>query len=331
VVITIIGILIALLLPAVQAAREAARRATCTNQLKQIGIALHNYHAALSSFPFLRGGTASNNYRRSGWISLLPYMEQLPLYQQISTVQGTVPAGGPDPGNTGYVPWQTQVPGLLCPSDDGGRKKAPAGIGRSNYAFCVGDTVAGLGSGGNNSNTDPRGIFGYNSGTRIADIRDGTSNTVAVSERVVGQDAMRIRGGIATSVTGLGGASGNPSLCAAKAGSGGLYASGTSTAAWTGIRWCDGYPAYSGFTTVLPPNAPSCSNSGADSDYGIFSASSYHPGGAIALLADGAVRFISETVNTGDLNKPEVVAGASNYGTWGALGSKSGSEPPGEY
>ena len=335
VVIAIIGVLIALLLPAVQAAREAARRSQCSNSLKQIGLALHNYHSALQSFPFRQGGSVGagdydgTGQRLCGWILLLPYMEQTALYQQITspgTADGNaVPPWGPRPWKYGYAPWRVQVALLLCPSDDGGRRKdtgvSETGIGRSNYHFCTGDCVTNVNS------SNPRGIFGRQSGTRIADIRDGTSNTIAVGERVIRQEAQLLRGGTAQNVTG---ANTNPTVCAALRGESGLYSDTASLVTdsryGTGIRWNDGGMLFSGFTTVLPPNSPSCILTASHDTDGIYSASSWHPGGAMVLMADGAVRFISETINTGDLSAAEKSVGASPYGVWGAMGSKKGGE-----
>jgi len=374
VVITIIGILIALLLPAVQAAREAARRAQCVNNLKQAGLALHNYHTAFESFPFMRCGTGylgtdpqvpagftanSNMDMLSGWVPLLPYLEQNPLYLQIVNGGGT-PASlpwGPVPDPSAATVWdrfQTQVPPLLCPSDDGGRRKLPTDYGRNNYVFCIGDSISNndwlvgipvtQSSTGRNMRTQPRGIFGWHSGTRIADIRDGTSNTIAMSEACICLDPMRIKGSMITGQT----VDENyaPAACMAFAGTGGLLTNVSTGNALQirGLCYVNGMAAFVGFTTCLPPNAPSCTRltmpPNPQTYYahggtgGIYSASSYHPGGANCLMGDGSVRFISDNIDTGNLNLPEssnnpvpqMPNTPARWGTWGALGSRAGGE-----
>jgi prepilin-type processing-associated H-X9-DG protein len=101
--------------------------------------------------------------------------------------------------------------------------------------------------------------------------------------------------------------------------------------ALTGRRWCDGRPVFTAFTTVLPPNAPSCIPTLDWWEWGIFSPTSNHPGGVNCLMADDSVKFIINEVDTGDLSLPEVLAGPSPYGIWGAYGSKSGAELLHEY
>ena len=159
VVIAIIGVLVALLLPAVQQAREAARRVQCRNGLKQLGLALHNYHDAFNCFPYGRGGTGhpdgltsdplTNNYTRaSGFILLLPYLDQGPLWNTITSTQTygsiTFQPGGPRPiGATTtspafeYPPFMATIPALICPSSDAITTNKYGG--QTNFAFCWGD------------------------------------------------------------------------------------------------------------------------------------------------------------------------------------------------
>jgi prepilin-type N-terminal cleavage/methylation domain-containing protein/prepilin-type processing-associated H-X9-DG protein len=213
VVIAIIGILIALLLPAVQAAREAARRSQCTNQMKQIGIALHNYHSAHNCFPpgginygWGNGGTEPAdklvlNY--NGLVLLLPFLEQQPLYNKFNFKQcashyirnSTRPVAG-DAVTSGNADVVSQtIPTLLCPSDtyDTRLSGGTYGIkdGASQYGIKTNYDFSGY-HGDTNSFEDwrsgggagivKRRMFGENSDTKIQNVLDGTSNTVAVIE-----------------------------------------------------------------------------------------------------------------------------------------------------
>ena len=146
VVIAIIAVLIALLLPAVQQAREAARRTQCKNNLKQLGLALHNYHDTHGTLPIGSGITDPGGVggrRQSGFVGMLPFIEQAPLYQQISGTYtnsgGTT--WGPfqcEPWNTSYTPFTAKIPGFLCPSD--ADTTAGGAIGKTNYMFSRGDS-----------------------------------------------------------------------------------------------------------------------------------------------------------------------------------------------
>lgn len=335
VVIAIIGILIALLLPAVQAAREAARRSQCTNNLKQLGLALHNYHDVNKKFPTLHGGTVGtspwdngNNGQLCGMVALTPYLEQQPLYDQISgplTVGSiTFPPFGPAAWRTDYPPFRQQTPGLVCPSDTGFSTRNPASEqAYNNYMLSVGDHIS------NNAYDKPtRGPFAAQHYATFADISDGTSNTVGLAERSIYVKTGGIRGDIAMNVgTTL---HQNPTLCQATKGTDGMYRSGIPLhpEKVVGKRWADGRPAWNGVCTILPPNSPSCLNNDQSWQWGIFSASSYHPGGANCVMMDGSVQFISETIDTGNLALPQPGnrGGKSPYGVWGALGSVAGSE-----
>lgn len=273
VVIAIIAILIALLLPAVQQAREAARRSTCKNNLKQIGIALHNYHDTHSVLPpgvlmFDDGsGDPDPDLGNWGWNTfLLPYIDQAPLYNQLT------PNGANFPTSAAGSLIQTVVPILICPSDASGgintyvgftNNEDGVGLGKSNYPGVSGSKGVDDDEWYDRSDdADERGIFNYNSSTRMRDITDGTSNTMASGERM--WDGISIKDD-------------DP---------GGSLSKGS---VWAG-RPYDGEK----YATLLRTN---------DSDAFIpngtnqASASSRHVGGAHFLFCDGAVRFISENVN----------------------------------
>ncbi|MGE3779889.1 MAG: DUF1559 domain-containing protein [Pirellulaceae bacterium] len=354
VVIAIIGVLVSLLLPAVQSAREAARRMQCSNNLKQFGLALHNYHDTNKAFPPRRGGTAGGgnrarfdgNYdRKSAFIFLLPFLEQSALADQIkagnvvdsngNTIHPDGPAGWYN--NARWLPWRTQLSVVLCPSDK--PILNPAQQAKNSYAFCIGDSP-GATSGNDRWNiatSNNRGMFTGSQRVRtFAHITDGTSNTLATSERVWsgntgthnanGED---VRTSTVVNITNI---NITPNVCLAQAT--GKRFMGVRIKGRFGALWSDGQAERVGFTTVLPPNAPSCvidTNNNADSQGGVLNPSSYHPGGVMGLLADGSVRFISETINTGNLGARYVTAGPSPYGVWGALGSIEGGDAVGEF
>ncbi|RMG04992.1 MAG: DUF1559 domain-containing protein [Planctomycetota bacterium] len=349
VVIAIIGILIALLLPAVQAAREAARRSQCTNNLKQLGLALHNYHDTNGAFPCMSGGTHGpgsnpmhNSRRLSGFVSLLSFMEQRALYDKIasqwdSNGDGTPdwPAYGPRPWNSNYPGWRyevAQIESFLCPSD-GVSKRKIGPFGHRSYAMSVGDSIQ-----GNHGGKRTRGLFDRYRYRRFADVIDGTSNTAAFSERTTGDRGARlIRGNIAGNLGS--GIRDNPTLCMATLGPNSQYATGVdvltanvakNTTRASGLRYQDGQPLWSAFTTVLPPNAPSCTvDNYAGTKWGIWTPTSNHPGGVNVCMADGSVHFIKETIDTGNLAAAEGARQGrtdSPYGVWGALGTIQGGE-----
>jgi type II secretory pathway pseudopilin PulG len=335
VVIAIIGILIALPLPAVQAAREAARRMQCSNQLKQLGLALHNYHDTHKTFPPRKQGTGNpgNQGRVSAFIALLPYIEQSAMYNQIMAGDATHPPGGPNPW-TRWSAWNNAPATLKCPSDgySGGHEDQS-----TNYMFSMGDTVT-----NNRDANTVRGLFADVQGVKMAAITDGTSNTIAMSEHLRAEFAattganLRVKQGTVTSLSGL---AANPGTCLGTT-NGQFYNSSVTVKGKRGTRWMDGQAEWVGFTTVLPPNAPSCSapsNGSGDGINTILPPSSNHPGGVVALFADGSTHFISETINTSanyngtptSLASPTVTQGYSPYGVWGAMGSKDGGEPAG--
>jgi prepilin-type N-terminal cleavage/methylation domain-containing protein/prepilin-type processing-associated H-X9-DG protein len=213
VVIAIIGMLIALLLPAVQAAREAARRMQCSNKLRQLGIAVHNFASASSdreTFPGIATWHTSRGYGSSPVIWLLPYIEQEMIFEEISAAQlankgykTDTDSSNPNAINTShanasvFAPWRAQLEPLFCPSDSYVRIQHDTGdykMGQATYCFSTGDWPAqisnGTQDGGNNMpiNTngqgENRGPFVNKDDLPMGAIGDGTSNTVMMSERV---------------------------------------------------------------------------------------------------------------------------------------------------
>ena len=344
VVIAIIGILIALLLPAVQAAREAARRGQCANQLKQLSLAVHNYVDVFKVFPPKKAGPTSgtcadrNGNYGSGWMRLLPFYEQQALYDawssQLTVGATTFPPYGPCPWGAwddAYWPYHEQVSTLMCPSDADIATKGATASGRTSYMFCVGDSILYDGSRGHNQSSRTRGIFAnFAAKNTFASIRDGSSNTLMLSERVFSTNARMVRQGQAV-VTGIVAA---PATCltALDPNDSRRYDGALTVRGWTG-RWEHGSVSHVGFNTVMPPNGPSCVDPGRNdnSTHGIYAPTSEHPGGVVAGLGDGSVRFISETINSGDPVNPPVTSGASPYGVWGAIGTLDGGETVSEF
>ena len=336
VVIAIIGILIALLLPAVQAAREAARRMQCSNNMKQVLIGLHLYHDVHNTLPARQTGTgmSTNNDgdrdgdggqrgRLSVNMAIMPFMEGQNYVDK---------CGNNNPWNGSY---NFSPDSFNCPSD--GNKNSPSGTARgtNSIVYCAGDTP--VDSYEDGRRLMQRGIFGTATGVGLAAITDGTSNTLAISEalRPVTRDALgRVRGTGGFS-SGTSWSNINDTLLPIDclgyySKSQKKFTSGSSTGDTArGFRFGDGAAFFAAFCTVLPPNSPSCANGANHWERGIFAASSNHPGGVNAGLADGSSRFVSETVNTGNLGAAypsQNGAGIGPYGVWGAAGTKSAGE-----
>jgi prepilin-type N-terminal cleavage/methylation domain-containing protein len=400
VVIAIIGVLIALLLPAVQAAREAARRMQCINKLKQIGIAVHNYHDTYgSSFPvgaqtFNANGDAK---RISGFAAMLAFIEQPALYQSLTagrfyfTITKTVGSGALTDGGTvgtadgdgvdyagqkvagtnGYMDKSLDI--WLCPSDGGGKSKGSTEMSRNNYRLCFGDYpvhtanllanldattgMPSLGTAATNACNVNRGAFGVHIWHGMHSLTDGTSNTLFASERCIATNSKQVRQGYYSDgsavgdiasfknlVPATGTAIGLSTILADARGTGANLNADTAkvdaVVDYSGKRWLDGALVYSGFVAILPPNGPSPLSAAlaVGEDEGVaalVSASSFHPGGVNAVLADGAVKFYSETIDTTSLNgnssasydtNNAYTSGKSVHGIWGALGTRNGGE-----
>ena len=340
VVIAIIAILIGLLLPAVQKVRDAASRMSCQNNLKQLGLAHHNFHDVRGGFTFSRGqtnpspGTRNTNPRGNedtinGLVLILPYMEQGALFDQLSRSDfvdptGSVPImpfGLPRDFANRYAPWQATVKTFECPSSPRGSAYNNDNTnypGRRHYVLCFGDKIA-----NNHNNSSLRGIFGYQSRTKIPEIIDGTSNTILMSEQAGNQGLTDFHGLAANNIAGL---NTNPSVCLATV-TNGQYTVPVQSARPMTALWHSGLASHIGFNTVLPPNSPNCINENWGDGWGLMSATSYHSGGVNVVMGDGSVRFIQNNINAGSPTSPEVGGGASPYGVWGALGTMAGGEP----
>jgi len=332
----------------------------CSNNLKQFGLALHNHHDSKGNFPAAR--EAFNNLKGHGIdtltlppaefqgvvnaaVLLLPYMEQSALYESFDAWSKNVPSGTNPWDKTTYGTPAVSNPALTakiapfyCPSDNNvqGTTAEVNNITRISYMFSHGDGAwhngrCDVGESTGVSKVNKRGIFGNGLRQGIAACTDGTSNTIAISENC-SEDykSPLVLGGVA-GLAAIHSGVAKPDVCMNTARS----TTDTTrlingTDVWRTLIWTDGRVGSSGFTTILPPNAPCCNYSSHSNGWGMYSPSSHHTGGVNGVFVDGSVHFISETIDYGTLNSPEppsvAYPGKSPYGTWGALGSPNGGE-----
>jgi prepilin-type N-terminal cleavage/methylation domain-containing protein/prepilin-type processing-associated H-X9-DG protein len=348
VVIAIIAVLIALLLPAVQSAREAARRAQCVNNLKQIGLALHNYHQAMGSFPLgaseyfpSTNSTRNNNFQWDNWschVMMLPFLEQQSMYNACNFMVGNNEEQAPSvsgivTNNFAINSTVTlrRVQGFLCPSDpyagQGGLNLNNQNTSNDNsYVGSQGTTTM---TPQVNSATGSTGLFYYYVAYGIQHVTDGTSNTVAFSEALVGNPALygnyynTYRG---SSVMGVNAvlkanfydATGNNAAILTALAACNSYWKMGDTNVWRGIYWEVGANGMTWFNTIVPPNSTQypwgdCRDQwGGWPDESTFaSVNSNHPGGVNVLFTDGSVRFIKNGIS---------------MPIWWALGTKANGE-----
>jgi prepilin-type N-terminal cleavage/methylation domain-containing protein/prepilin-type processing-associated H-X9-DG protein len=316
VVIAIIAVLIALLLPAVQAAREAARRIQCVNNLKQLGLAVHNYESSNGVLPpqmVLTFNTAGAVAWKSTWGAssrIMPYLEQGAVYNTINYTNKVS-----DPSNATAVATQLKV--FLCPSETNSQAytstSTTTGVvstyGLSNYGWCEGTwyTFGGFGGGGPNPSA-----FGSNMSRPFAGFTDGLSNTLLNAEvkayTQAYHDCPTIPAPATTATpdvsTVLASIAASPTAgCKAATAPAGFPGGGHT-------HWSNGNSFYDGMTTALPPNTKSPAGSPAyDTDmssndeddggptYAAVTSRSYHSGGVNTLFGDGSVKFIKNSIS----------------------------------
>ena len=325
VVIAIIAVLVGLLLPAVQKVREAAARIKCANNLKQLGLALHNYEGAMGRFPSLYPGTAPGStafnykYTWSVLAQLNPYLEQTAIYNSMDLTQPMYTAANQITAQNQFAVVQL-VPIFLCPSDKGQPVSSAYGVtnmGPTNYVACHGSGQSG---GGYGSPIAADGVFPAVTGVKVTDITDGTSNSAAFSESILGD-------GAEVSAT----QPGDETVAYKYLGYTGTLPSGGACggapSSWNGYNrrgfmWATGEIRCASYNHYYPPNPPQydCVTNDFTPGETMFTANGWraarsrHSGGVNALLGDGSVRFVAQSIPVA---------------TWRALGTRAGNEVAG--
>ncbi len=337
VVIAIIAILIALLLPAVQQAREAARRTECKNKLKQLGLALHNYHDVHDSFPgspqaciSAPDGSPDCWLGWSGLAMILPFIDQAPLYNSLDFNEYWYDGSANQQNRNEWKIRNSTMPVFQCPSDPGSGSKPHVSSAPVSYALSAGPIAQ--------WNRRPSvGFFTLYSSVRIRDAKDGTSNSILASEVQLGDwsnktQSISHRNSGAGRLNNATGTQHNTVYDtqqvnldriktyhdACRAGAAALTTKSNADNDRAGRFWASGR-VYWGpwFNTLMPPNTQTnCDRDNSVTTMAIKSASSWHTGGAQVLMGDGSVRFATENID---------------HGLWVGLGSIRGGEIAGEW
>jgi prepilin-type processing-associated H-X9-DG protein len=360
VVIAIIGILIALLLPAVQAAREASRRSACQVKLKQLVLATHNHQDSQSHLPAGVNKYGRTDYRFSAFMPMLPYLEQTALFDLfLANYQANAPwdgGNGRNGNNWGRVFCADLSSIVGCPSDGAlftFTARGPGDVMRTSYHVCCGDWPDRAGV---TSCENKRGVFsGYRDATRdLVSIGDGTSNTICFSEAAIGVAGVESVFGIFKVITSdLPNIGESPTTIfraetcrSTVTGYNYSMTGGQLVADVIGRRLFDSGFLFTGFSTILPPNSATCRRDNVSETQGggyveadaatgepqrgfLVSATSHHGNGVNVALCDGSVRFITESIDWGGATGATSVcveSGRSPFGIWGAMGSINGDE-----
>jgi prepilin-type N-terminal cleavage/methylation domain-containing protein len=315
VVIAIIAVLIGLLLPAVQKVREAAARTKCMNNLKQIGLACHNYHDTNGCLPPNGSWTTALSPTTFGGIPysvharILPFIEQAALFQQVNLSASAL-------SQPAVI--AQRIPIYLCPSDPndhaslGNPPSYPTSYGAGSGDWLIANWYTGQFGNG----VFPGVSWPNERGVRLLDITDGSSTTVGFAE-------VRTFGALLIHAPNL--VSAPPPVTPSDV----LALAGSFTAAGSHVSWAEAFGLYNGVTFTFPPNTPVLYTSVVDGqnydvdwgggttiEYAAFTARSYHSGGINAMLMDGSVRFVNNSID---------------QATWRALGTRNGGEVVGGF
>jgi len=329
VVIGIIVLLLALLIPAVAQTREAARRAACSNNMRQLMLSIINYESANGRLPQAAGinhqpekPLPETTDRYSGFLASLHFGERYtgPYFDEEAEIDGVNYPAYPDVETSGFPLWTEQRPTNICPSLPVSNSEFAA----VHYAFSIGDAAKNV-----HAPKSIRGAFAVGQSQTLADLTDGSSNTVGLVE--IG--GFRNRSfGRRFAINQSGKFLENPSLTSELNNGRGQYGSSVSLSKnERGGNWANGTGGPGLVNTILPPGSPSLLVGGDSQADGFFSASLNHGKSGTIAMCDGSCRNVSADIDAGNQQHPtgsaeELSGKASEYGVWGALGSCNGSE-----